>query len=123
MTRHGRTLVAFLALVCLAVVQVAVAAYPCPSAVRAVAAVALADCCDEGGDPAEPALCLAHCQQGKQSLDKPSVNLPMQALAPMTIPFPGAARAGLVAAFGELPSLLARATAPPLALRHCCLRI
>ena len=120
MSRHARSLAAILALVTLVFAQVAIAVYDCAPIADVVA---VGDCCDEGGDPAEPALCRAHCQQGNQSLDKPSASLPVHALAPMTISFPGAARVGLTASFGELPSLLARATAPPLALRHCCLRI
>lgn len=74
-------------------------------------------------DPVQPSLCHAYDQADKQSLDKPQL--------PLVHPF---VPAGLTQLIGEIATsfpdtaLIARvrqthATAPPIAIRHCCLRI
>lgn len=126
MKRPIRFLAASLALLGVLFAQLAVASYACPFM---AAPVEMKAPMPEGGcdgmpmDPEQPALCHAHGQQGNQSLDKPMVPLPQPALLQ-----------GLVSDWRADPllpqastrgqrSLLSRATAPPVALRHCCLRI
>ena len=125
MKRPIRLLAAWLALFAVLLSQLAVAAYACPfEALATEAAVAVHVGCDGANlDEEQPALCHAHGQQGDQSLDKPLVSIPQPALlqglvsdwGPESGPAPGIP--------GELRSLLARATTPPVALRNCCLRI
>ena len=128
LSRRLRSLAACLALFGVLFAQVAVASHACPGPeAMAVAAMDPAQepmpCCGGDGtsDP-QPALCAAHCQQGDQSLDKPATPLlPVAAIASRL------AAADLSPAAAPPPgrqlSLLSRSTEPPLALRHCCLRI
>ena len=74
-------------------------------------------------DPEQPALCHAHAQQGDQSLDKPAVPLPQPAVLQGLASDWGADPGIPHGSTGDQRSLLARATVPPVALRHCCLRI
>ena len=73
-------------------------------------------------DGAQPNLCQAHCQSVQVLSDNPAPQVPVAVvdhgafvMSPVAVPPPlrSAAQA----------SLLARATAPPLAIRNCCLRI
>ena len=73
-------------------------------------------------DSTQPNLCQAHCQAGQQTADKHELPPPVAVFAFLTSyllpdifpvfsgPAPQAAR-------------LERSTAPPLAIRHCCLRL
>ena len=127
MTRRFRRFTALFALVGMLFAHLAVAAYVCPMAggVEEAAGSQPMDrgCGGMAMDAEQPALCQAHCHQGDQSLDKPIVAAPEQPAGTLAV-VPGAFRAEmLVAAPGEQQSLLDRATAPPAALRHCCLRI
>ena len=131
LSRRLRSLAAFLALLGVLMSQLALATYACPGAqAMAMAAVTLneipggAGCCGEGVPAPQPALCAAHCQQGDQSLDKLAAlvvpAIPLAAILPglfAPIEPPAAAPPG------EQQSLLARATAPSVAVRHCCLRV
>ena len=82
------------------------------------------DCGGMPLDSQQPALCLAHGVQGDQSLDKPSPPVPDPVAATPVPALPGALLAPVIAiAPSPLQSLLSRATAPPLAVRYCCLRI
>jgi hypothetical protein len=125
MKRPIRVLAAWLALVAVLFAQLAVASYACPY----MAAPAQMTAPMEGGcdgmpmDADQPALCHAHGQQGDQSLDKPLVAFPQPALLQGLATEWVADSAIDPGSSGELPSLLARAPAPPVALRHCCLRI
>lgn len=73
-------------------------------------------------DEEEPQLCHAHCQSDHQSADTASPAVfatleqlgPVLTLAPVLPPAPPGT--------GLMVSQLRRDTAPPLALRHCCLR-
>ena len=130
LSRRLRAFAAFLALASVLVSQLALAAYACPgSQGMAMAGIALAgnpdatSCGDGVADP-QPALCSAHCQQGDQSLDKPAVP-PVPALDSVDLAFDIAANSSRTPAHppGEQASLLARATAPSVAVRHCCFRI
>ncbi|MEP7260437.1 MAG: hypothetical protein ABI669_04545 [Usitatibacter sp.] len=130
LSRRLRFLAAFLALTGVLLSQLAVSAYACPGQQSmALAALDLEPgtdmpCCGDGVPDSQPALCAAHCQQGDQSLDKPAAPA-LPALVPIAI-LPGLAAANVAGnsvAPGEQRSLLARKTAPSVALRHCCLRI
>jgi hypothetical protein len=129
-SRRIRALIAFLAVMGVLFAQIAVAAYACPGAQEmALAAVGMEagaemPPCGEGMAEPQPTLCSAHCQQGDQSLDKPAAPA-VPAIAWVAIP-PGAAAPDVALAAslpGEQRSLLARATAPSVALRNCSLRI
>ena len=124
--RIQRIFAALITALSLLFTQLAVAAYACPDlVVETMAAKVMRDAMPgcTGMDMAKPGLCQAHCAGGHQSLD-----------APVT-PYIGAFIAtGLVAVLpirivfdSELPARvssthLARSTAPPLAIRHCCFR-
>lgn len=111
----SRVITALIALVSVLFMQFAVASYACP-------AVKVDNC--HGMDMEQPSLCHAHEQAGNQSLDKPPV--------PPVAPFVPATLVTLLVADKPVqPSqtdradtfFLTRATAPPLAIRHCCFRI
>lgn len=125
-TRRSRCLAAVLAIVGLLLAQLAVAAHACPGEdAMAMARMMDADapCCGAAVDDPEPALCKAHCEQGERSLDKPATpSMALMAVAPSVV-VAYAAGPPITATPGEQRSLLARPTAPPLAVRHCCLRI
>lgn len=134
LTRSCRWYAAVIALVSTLFMQLAVAAYACPqlaagmdivqpSLVAAGPVQEMMPGC-EMADRAQPALCHAHGQAGKQSLDKPE--------PPPVQPF---VAAGLVIALHPATTVkvaeflaadiasLARTTAPPLSIRNCCFRI
>lgn len=128
--RRNRLLTALLALVSLLFMQLAVAGYACPSAqprtaemaAMAEAGMPCAETMSRGMDVEQPNLCQAHCQAGQQTADK--YELPSLASAGMIAsvfaPFPTAPTP--LGASLQAPHLR-RATAPPLAVQHCCFRI
>lgn len=125
MKRPIRFLAAWLALSAVLFSQLALAAYACPFLATPVEmTVPMPEGCEGMPlDQEQPTLCRAHAQQGDQSLDKPLVSLP-QAVLLQGLAGDWQADPGMDPGTpGEQRSLLARATAPPLALRHCCLRI
>jgi hypothetical protein len=79
MTRRTRYLAALFSLVALLFTQLAVAAYACPMEGAGEVASIAGDCEGMGMDAAQPGLCLAYCERGDQSLDKPTVVVPDQA--------------------------------------------
>lgn len=132
-SRTSRLVAAFLALVSMLFMQLAVASYVCPGRAagsgmaglsRDIGSAAMADCV--GMDKEQPALCHAYAEDSyaKQSLDKPQT--------PDVQPF---VLAGLTQTLQlidifSLPqehhahSLhLIRSTAPPITIRNCCFRI
>lgn len=125
--RRLRFATVLVALASLLFMQLALAGYSCPgveSKVRQAAAMAEAGMPCAGSmpmsDDEQPGLCHAHCAAGQQASDNHPPQLP--ALAPPA----GLAlqRVSLEAPIRSAPQapLLARATAPPLAIRNCCLR-
>jgi len=133
LTRLSRWCAAVIALISLLFMQLAVAAYVCPQLtvgpangqgqVMEMAQDHEMSCCEKP-DPEQPALCHAHGQVGKQSLDKPEPP-PVQPFTAVgfviSLPF-----GDMVAPDAGAPvyiASLARTTAPPLAIRNCCLRI
>ncbi|WP_295995730.1 hypothetical protein [Rugamonas sp.] len=126
LTRSSRFVAALVTLFCLLFTQLAVAAYACPQLPTlghaGISMQNMPGCA--GMDVDQPNLCAAHCDAAHQSLDT--------AAAPQVMPFI-ACRLALVLSAGA-PALsdstgsdarapLSHATSPPLAIRHCCLRI
>lgn len=131
LTRKTRLIAALLALVSMLFMQLAVAAYACPALQMGDQGTMMLSQsqpnmgsmpgCDLP-DPEQSPLCHAHCQDGKQSLDK--AELP---------PIPPALVIGFFTAvvsfdtlqrsFNAFAPLLTRTTAPPLSIRNCCFRI
>lgn len=130
--RYSRVVAALLAMVSMLFSQLAIAAYACPnnevvqSAQALVAEAVTHDHhatmdCEQVMD--QTALCHAHCQAEKQSIDKPQIPnltpsvaiLLIPAISDSTVPYrPVIAVAG---------TWLMRDSAPPLSIRHCCFRI
>jgi hypothetical protein len=131
--RKHRFLPALIALFGMLFMQLAVASYACPGLRAGDASQSMVESVEVSNpmsgcnqlDSEQPALCHAHCQDGSSSLSKHET----QAVSPtlvliatlvhglepaMTPALPGAEPS---------PSLLQRATAPPISIRHCCFRI
>ncbi len=123
--RRFRSVAALAAIASLLFAQLAVSAYACPRVQAAKPATMHAGGGDAGCDEmdtANPALCHGHCQYGNQSVDKwaGSWVSPDPAVLSSVVyedAVPDAAARGVV------PRVwLARTTAPPIAIRNCCLR-
>ena len=126
--RRRRLIAVLYAVFSLLFMQLAVAGYACPvdGKVGEVAAMAAAGMPCAGDMPSvdtdQPGLCHAHCQSAQQSVDKVQPPSPTGAMAsgstytlqPVRISPP---------AHPARASLLVRSTAPPIAVRNCCLRI
>lgn len=128
--RRHRLITVFFALFSLLFMQVAVARYVCPATVASAAQSSMvmaagmpcAESMSRAMDEEQPALCRAHCQADKQSLDK--YELPatvalsaMPANYTLAVIVPNFSGAAL-----QTPHLM-HATAPPVAIRNCCFRI
>jgi hypothetical protein len=133
LSRPSRFVAAAIALFSILFMQLAVAAYVCPtlsldhhsqtmSASVGVAAAEMPACHDM--DPAEPSLCHAYGQAGNQSLDKPVVP-PLQPFMAVGFGLPVSPLDIIYPPAFTLPgtTFLTHATAPPLAIRNCCFRI
>lgn len=127
MKRLIRKLAACLGIAALLVTQLAASAYSCPmqhgQSTVATASEAQGDPCLDDVD-ASTSLCIYHCQQGKQSLDKPQA----PGIAPViamgyTKALADTHFVAASAPWTPRPHLLARQTEPPLSIRNCCLRI
>ena len=130
--RRYRTLTALIALFSMLFMQAAVASYACPglqnggtpdSMVTDQTSAPTMTGCDQP-DPASPALCHAHCLDGKSSLDKPEAPSASPAVVLVsTILLPLEPLLASPQPVAEQASFLHRTTAPPIAIRHCCFRI
>jgi hypothetical protein len=127
MKRLMRKLVACLGIAALLLMQLAVSAYSCPmqqgQSTYATDSEVQGDPCSDDAD-APKSLCIYHCQQGKQSLDKPQA----PGIAPViamgyTMALADTHFVASPAPWVQRPHLLARETEPPLSIRNCCLRI
>jgi hypothetical protein len=128
--RRHRLLTVAVALCSLLFMQFAVAAYSCPGfqgrvaeiSAMAQAGMPCAGSMDMSMDKEQPALCSAHCQTSQSICGDPALDVPSLPAIGITHFHPLAAA---LPAAGDIPEapLLARATPPPIALRHCCLRI
>jgi hypothetical protein len=130
--RKYRILTALVALFSMLFMQLALASYACPalqggdmspSMVHDGSSAQSMPGCEQP-DPDTPALCHAHCLDGKSSLDKPQT--------PVASPAAVIVSAILIRiepllpprSSGDQPDfLLSRITSPPIAIRHCCFRI
>lgn len=118
---------ALLALMCVLFTQLAVPAYACPMLFPDPAAVETMakepGCGGEPIDAGKKGLCQAHCLQGDQSIEK-RAGVPVDsftAIPAMALRvFPQEAPPQPTPE--RLPLLLARDTAPSLAVRLCCFR-
>ncbi|SRR5258708_10621295 len=127
MNRLIRKLAACLGIAALLLMQLAVSAYACPmqqgQLTHATDSEVQGSPCVDDIDAAKP-LCTYHCEQGKQSLDKPQAPgiSPVLAMGYTKALADGHFVAGS-APWNQRPHLLARDTEPPLSIRNCCLRI
>ncbi|MBA2676142.1 hypothetical protein [Ramlibacter sp.] len=130
-SRRNRWLTVLVAVAALLFGQLALASYACPGIAKAAEVEqmfrAAMPCAEEMSramdDEQHPGLCHAHCQAAQQSAD--SYQVPPLATLEQLGPVLTVAAA---TASGESPAPPARSTppppaGPPLAIRHCCLRI
>ena len=132
LSRKYRILTALIALFSMLFMQAAVASYACPglqgagsteSMVGDEGSTAAMPGCDQA-DPAQPALCHAHCLDGKTSLDKPEVpTLSPAAFIVSAILVQPRPLLPVTQSASEQPPFLHRTTAPSISIRHCCFRI
>ena len=128
--RRTRLISAIFLLINMLFMQWAVASYVCPAlaskasdmAALADAAMPCAGTMSADTDSTQPNLCQAHCQAGQQSANTYELPAPVAVLPFLTsyrLPeiFP------LLPGPPLRPAQLERSTAPPLAIRHCCLRL
>lgn len=127
LSRTQRVFAALFTVLSLLFTQLAVAAYACPDlAPEAMAAKvmqeAMPGCTDM--DMVKPGLCHAHCASGHQSLDAPAApHIGAFIATGLVTVLPAGVVFHSVLPTRITPALLARSTAPPLAIRHCCFRI
>ena len=119
--------IAKLVIALLLFMQMAVAAYACPAITRTyyepfqvrgdVAMEMEGDCRQTTLDPADPNLCLRHCQQDSQATADTSQPVPPELDLPLLAVI-STAELALEGVLPELlPEFLARSTAPPLSIR------
>lgn len=132
--RPSRLIAACMVLVSMLFMQLAVAGYACPglnigqinqaasASMSMEDAQAMTGCA--GMDVVQPSLCHASDQAGNQSLDKPAApHVQAFMAAALTLVFHHI-EVDLTATEVQPHSLLlARSTAPPLAIRNCCFRL
>ncbi|MDP3136813.1 MAG: hypothetical protein Q8N17_10845 [Burkholderiaceae bacterium] len=129
LTRRYRLLTVIFSLWALLCAQTALAGYVCPGTAKAAqiaqmvqAGMPCAESMSRAMDDELPGLCHAHCQADKQSADNyqvPTLATLAELGAVLTV---SVVSAGADDPLIQAP-LLRRATAPPMAVRHCCLRI
>lgn len=127
LNRRSRLLTLCLTVWALLFAQAVLAAYSCPGQadrgqVLGMAGMPCADSMAAAMDEAQPALCHAHCQDQQQSADsyQPPLFATSAQLGAVLTLAPVRDKGG-----GPLPPQpqWRRDTAPPLSVRHCCLRI
>lgn len=132
-SRPSRVIAALIALLSMLFMQLAVAAYACPTLDRGISQETMEVVMDMGTDTMtpchemdkkQPSLCHASEQAGKQSLDKPH-SLPVALFVPITLfgTLHPVAVPNLSADQWQDPFSLVRSTAPPLSIQNCCFRI
>jgi hypothetical protein len=125
LTRPARKLAATIAVALMLFAQFAIAAHAC-DAIAGAASPHAAMAMSHGDSPCEPAapvqdkVCLEHCA-GAQSVDNhPGWTVAPALLAAHVPPAAPAVSSDSTQRYAH--ALLARVTAPPLAVRHCCFR-
>jgi hypothetical protein len=129
LSHSTRAIAAIIMLFSLLFSQLAVSAYACPLADRAqtVAMVSMADmpgCTGMSMDKSSPALCGAHCDTSHQSADTAGAPVVQPFVAcglEVVLPRIERSTVSLASSLESVP--LTRATAPPMAIQHCCFRI
>lgn len=132
-SRPPRVVAALIALLSMLFMQLAVAAYACPTLERGISQETMEVMLDMGADTMtpchemdkkQPSLCHASEQAGKQSLDKPH-SPPVAVFVPITLfsTLHPIALPNLSASQWQDPFSLVRSTAPPLSIQNCCFRI
>ncbi len=125
MPRTTRTLVSLLCLFTVLFTQLAVSAYACPkqfggmNATTGTVGIATGGPCDVV-DPV-PALCQKHCEDGQQNVSTSPLPTPIATVNGQYVNHVEIAQAALP--IPVITPSLHHATAPPLAIRHCCLRL
>ena len=133
LSRPSRFVAAFIALLSMLFMQLAVAGYVCPDADVGQPAAAMAmpmtldaqsmPGCDKM-DAAQPSLCHAHAHAQQQSLDKHELPAVQPFIpAALTLIFQNIDLSNRPLVSQPATDLLARASAPPLSIRNCCFRI
>jgi hypothetical protein len=129
MIRRFRILLALVAAVMLLFAQLAVHAHVCAGNGDMAAASMQVGASQDGSDCDQtiidaPALCQFHCDQGKQSLDKPDLPaLPDVRATGFTLVPVVRIDGGQRELRSNSDRSLTRATDPPLSIRNCCFRI
>ena len=124
--RRNRFATVLLVLASLLFMQLALAGYSCAgveSKVQHAMAEAGMPCAGSmtmSMDDEQPALCHAHCAAGEQASDNHPLQVPAMAL-PAGLALERVALQPTIRSAPQAP-LLTRTTAPPLAIRNCCLR-
>ncbi len=126
-SRRHRLITVTIALFSLLFMQLAVARYVCPSGAATTATASPMPCAASMAmamplDTEQPALCHAHCQPDAQSQDKYEVPPPV-AIGAMPANFTLALTLPVLSGVALQAPHLMHATAPPVAIRNCCLRI
>jgi NADH:ubiquinone oxidoreductase subunit 3 (subunit A) len=132
LSRSSRLVAAFIALVSMLFMQLALAGYACPSLKISYLNEPVTMPSDDGNrmpgcegmDKEQPSLCHAHDQAGNQSLDKPELPYvqPFIATALMLV-LHDIEVAYSPSAIQPDSLLLTRTVAPPLSIRNCCFQI
>ncbi|OWW19924.1 hypothetical protein [Noviherbaspirillum denitrificans] len=135
LSRHSRYVTALIALFSVLFMQLAVAAYACPTVKNSAEIASNAgwasasahsdmDGCEAGMDTELPALCFAYSQEGNQSLYKPPVPDIQPAVVVEIIRATVATVLDFRTDVTPAPAhWLTRASDPPLSIRNCCFRI
>ncbi len=128
--RRNRWLTVLVAVAALLFGQLALANYACPGSAKATevaqmfrAGMPCAEEMSRAMDEQQPVLCHAHCQSAQQSAD--SYQVPLLATLEQLGPVLTLAAAAVSGEGSALPPrrVLPPPAGPPLAIRHCCLRI
>ena len=126
--RRHRLITVFVALFSLLFMQAAMARYVCPASMTSDAKGGMVmtqdmPCAESMAvDEAQPALCHAHCEAEKLSLDKHELPAPI-AISAMPASFRLAVVIPQFSGVALQAPHLMHATAPPVAIRNCCFRI
>lgn len=123
LSRSSRFVTALIALFSILFMQLAVAAYACPTmTMQHGDEMAMSHCA--GMDMAQPSLCNVHDQAGDQSLNTPELPQVQPFIATtFTLVFHDVETIDNSIAVTPASLLLTRTTAPPVAIRNCCFRI
>lgn len=129
-TRPSRFILVSIMLFSLLFMQFAVAAYSCPNLMKAQVSVSatsphvaqpdMSGCASE--ETVQLNLCHAHDRSGSQSLDKPVAPI-VQPFIPLSLVIDAVPDIAIPTDNSRQSLLLARTTAPPLSIQHCCFRI